>query len=128
MKNWEFTLPNCLRLQKGRADMLSTPGFHHLHLNSLDPEAAIAFYTRQFPSTPKTSRGGLPALQSPNNVLILFTQVATAPATTPQTAIWHFGWHVTDSRARLEGYQSRSEGAVVPLYTEDNGGDVCGVI
>ena len=79
--------------------MLSTPGFHHLHLNSLAPEAAIAFYTRQFPSTAKTSWGGLPALQSPNNVLILFTQVATAPATTPQTAIWHFGWHVTDSRA-----------------------------
>ena len=31
--------------------MLATPGFHHLHLNSVDPEAAIDFYTRQFPST-----------------------------------------------------------------------------
>ena len=73
--------------------MLTVPGFHHLHLNSLDPEAAIAFYTRQFPSTAKTNWGGLPALQSPTKVLILFTQVATAPATAPQTAIWHFGWH-----------------------------------
>ena len=26
--------------------------------------------------------------------------------TSPQTAIWHFGWHVTDSRARLEEYKA----------------------
>jgi len=104
--------------------MLSVPGFHHLHLNSTDPEAAIAFYTRQFPSTAKTNWGGLPALQSPNNVLILFTQVATPPATAPQTAIWHFGWHVTDSRARLEEYRSRPEVTLEPLYTGDDGGTV----
>ena len=66
--------------------MLAAPGFHHLHLNTLDPEAAIAFYTRQFPSTAKASWGGLPALQSPTKVLILFTKVATAPVTSPQTA------------------------------------------
>src|SRR5512145_3507572 len=104
--------------------MLSAPGFHHLHLNSTDPEAAIAFYTRQFPSTAKTSWGGLPALQSPTNVLILFTQVATPPATAPQSAIWHFGWHVTDSRARLEEYKSRPDVTLVPLYTGDDGGTV----
>ena len=104
--------------------MLSVPGFHHLHLNSTDPEAAIAFYTRQFPSTAKASWGGLPALQSPNNVLILFTKVATAPVTSPQTAIWHFGWHVTDSRARLEEYQSQPDVTLVPLHTGDDDGVV----
>jgi glyoxalase/bleomycin resistance protein/dioxygenase superfamily protein len=104
--------------------MLSVPGFHHLHLNSLDPEAAIAFYTMQFPSTAQTSWGGLPALQSPNNVLILFTKVDTAPATSPQTAIWHFGWHVPDTRARLEVYKSRQDVKLLPLYTGDNGGIV----
>lgn len=104
--------------------MLSTPGFHHLHLNSVDPEAAITFYTRQFPSTVRTSWGGLPALQSPKNVLILFSQVASAPATAPQTAIWHFGWHVPDARERLEVYKDRPEVTLVPLYTGDNGGTV----
>ncbi|HSF32554.1 MAG TPA: VOC family protein [Candidatus Tectomicrobia bacterium] len=104
--------------------MLSVPGFHHLHLNSLDPEAAIAFYTKQFPSTAKTSWGGLSALQSPNNVLILFTKVDTAPATSPQTAIWHFGWHVPDTRARLEVYKGRQEVKLLPLYTGDDGGTV----
>jgi hypothetical protein len=104
--------------------MLSVPGFHHLHLNSLDPEAAIAFYTKQFPSTAKTSWGGLPALQSPNNALILFSTVDTAPAMSPQTAIWHFGWHVPDSRARLDVYKSRQDVELLPLYTGDDGGTV----
>ncbi len=104
--------------------MLSAPGFHHLHLNSTDPEAAIAFYTRQFPSTAKASWGGLPALQSPTNVLILFTQVATAPVTSPQTAIWHFGWHVTDTRASLDSYKGRTGVTLLPLYTTDEGGSV----
>src|SRR5439155_417097 len=49
--------------------MLPTPGFHHLHLRSVDPDAAIDFYTRQFPTTRKTRWGGMPALASPNDAL-----------------------------------------------------------
>ncbi len=104
--------------------MRQPPGFHHLHLNSLDPDAAIAFYTRQFPTTRPTTWGGLPALASPNDVLILFTKVPTAPPTSPQTAIWHFGWHVTDSRESLERYRRRSDVTLLPLYTGDDGGSV----
>ena len=33
--------------------MLAPPKFHHLHLNSTDPDTAIDFYVRQFPSTAK---------------------------------------------------------------------------
>ncbi len=29
--------------------MLEVPRFHHLHLNSVDPDAAIDFYVRHFP-------------------------------------------------------------------------------
>src|SRR5205085_8560132 len=67
-------------------DMLDAPGFHHLHLNSMNPEAAIDFYVRHFPRSGKTTWGGLPALSAPNDVLVLFTSVATAPPTSPQTA------------------------------------------
>jgi hypothetical protein len=56
--------------------MLPAPGFHHLHLDSVDPDTAIDFYVRQFPTSTKTSWGGLPALSAPNNVLVLFTQDA----------------------------------------------------
>src|SRR5262245_10244334 len=106
------------------ASALPTPGFHHLHLNSVDPDAAIAFYCRQFATSAGTSWGGFRALAAPNDVLILFTRVATAPATSPQSAIWHFGWHVPDTRRALESYQSRPDVKLLPLYTTDAGASV----
>src|SRR5580704_1840123 len=104
--------------------MLPTPGFHHLHLNSVDPDAAIDFYTRQFPSTEKTRWGGHPALKSPNDVLILFTKVGRPAPSAPQSAIWHFGWHVIDARASLATYKTRPEVELLPLYTTEAGGSV----
>jgi catechol 2,3-dioxygenase-like lactoylglutathione lyase family enzyme len=104
--------------------MLAAPGFHHLHLNSIDPDAAIDFYVRQFATSAKATWGGLPALRAPNDVLVLFTKVATPPPTSPQTAIWHFGWHVPDTRASLDSYQGRSDVTLLPLYTTDEGGEV----
>jgi hypothetical protein len=104
--------------------MLPAPGFHHLHLNSLDPEAATAFDVRQFPRSARTNWGGFPALSAPNDVLLLFSKVAIAPPTTPQTAIWHFGWHVADTQASLRSYQARADTQLLPLYTTEDGGSV----
>ncbi len=104
--------------------MLATPKFHHLHLNSVDPNSAIAFYTRTFASTVKDSWGGFLALKSPNDVMVLFTKVDTPPTSEPQSAIWHFGWHVTDARRSLEIYSSRQEVELLPLYTSEEGGSV----
>jgi catechol 2,3-dioxygenase-like lactoylglutathione lyase family enzyme len=100
------------------------PGFHHIHLNSVDPDAALSFYTEQFPSTARASWGGLPALRSPNNVLLLFNKVATPPTIEPQSALWHFGWHVTDVRKSLATYKSRPNVKLLPLYTTEEGGAV----
>src|ERR1051326_2077659 len=104
--------------------MLPTPRFHHLHLNSVDPDISIACYTRQFPSTEKGEWAGLPALLSPNNVMILFTKVARPPAVSPASAIWHFGWHVPDVRANIERYKARPDVRLLPLYTTGEGGSV----
>ena len=104
--------------------MLTTPSFHHLHLNSFDPDAAIDFYTEQFTTTSRTMWGGLPALESPNRVLVLFTKVPTPPAISPQTAIWHFGWHTVDARVSLETYKTREGLKLLPLYTGDEDGTV----
>ena len=102
---------------------LPAPGFHHLHLNSMNPDAAIAFYVKAFPSTSKATWGGLPALKSPNNVLVLFTKVDQPPATQPQTAVWHFGWHVTNERATMA--RLRADGVtLLPLYVAEEGGTV----
>src|SRR6266850_1761000 len=86
-------------------ETLPAPGFHHLHLNSVDPDAAIAFYVRQFPRSRPTRWGGLPALAAPNDVLVLFT-------------------HVTDTHKSLESYKSRPDVTLLPLYTTGEGGAV----
>lgn len=107
----------------GPADALPVPGFHHLHLNSLNPDAAIDFYMRQFPSTSKATVAGFPALKA-GKVYVLFTKVSAPPPTEPQTAIWHFGWHVVDVRKNLATYKERKEVHLLPLYTTDEGGYV----
>jgi len=105
-------------------DVLPSPGFHHLHLNSIDPDAAIAFYARHFPTSSKRTWAGLPALAAPNDVLVLFTRVAAPAPTTPQSAIWHFGWHVPDAQASRMAFGARPDLELLPLYTTDEGGSV----
>ncbi len=104
--------------------MLPTPRFHHLHLRSVDPDAAIDFYVRQFPSGTKGEWGGFPALLSPNDCMILFEKVASPPPSEPQSAIWHFGWHVTDVRAAATTFAGRPEVTIAPLYTGVGDGSV----
>lgn len=102
---------------------LLTPAFHHLHLNSINPDAAIEVYTKLFPATSKTTFAGQPALHSPNNVLLLFNKVAAPPPTQPQTAFWHFGWHVTDVHKSIQAFVERGA-TLLPLYTGDGSGTV----
>ncbi len=102
---------------------LPTPGFHHLHLNSVDPAAAIEFYMQAFPATSRTTFAGQPALASPNQVLVLFNKVGTPPATEPHTAYWHFGWHVVDVRAARDRFLKQNI-TLLPLYTGDGTGTV----
>ncbi len=110
--------PAVLGAAAPQTDDLGVPGFHHLHLLSTDPDAAIRWYTEQFKSTSRTTWEGMPALASPNNVLLVFTKVDKPPLTSPQTAIWHFGWNVTDERAKYADYQARHV-PLAPLYTGD---------
>ena len=57
-------------------------------------------------------------------MLVLFDKVAAPPSSEPQSAIWHFGWHVTDARATLATFKARPEVTLLPLYTTDAGGSV----
>ena len=109
-----------LPLSHAAGQELAPPHFHHLALNSTDPEAAIAFYRREFPSAAPASWEGLPALASPTHVMIVFQKVdAPAPADPEVTAYWHFGWAVPDSRKSLEIF--RSQNLLMPFYTDDRG-------
>lgn len=96
---------------------LPTPGFHHLHLNSPDPQAEIAFYSKYFTSSKPDTFDGKPALKA-LNVWLLFNKVAKrAPMNDePQTAVWHYGWNVTDERAYLAKYHELNA-PIMPLFT-----------
>jgi catechol 2,3-dioxygenase-like lactoylglutathione lyase family enzyme len=101
---------------------LPAPGFHHLHLNSTNPDAAIDFYAKQFPSSSRTTFAGAPALKI-GKAYILFTKVSTPAPIEPQTAIWHFGWHVTDVRQNMARYKETGV-KLLPLITSPEGGEV----
>ena len=105
---------------RATAQDLAPPHFHHLALNSTNPDAAIDFYLREFPTATRTSWEGLPALAAPTHVLIVFQKVSAPPPADPDTtAYWHFGWAVVDSRKALETFKSQN--LLVPFYTDDQG-------
>lgn len=104
--------------------MLEAPGFHHLHLNSTAPTEAAEFYAGRFANVRTTTWGGMPAIWSPTNVLVLFENVDAPPPTSPATAFWHFGWHVPDTRATRDKFVARGDTTMLPLYTGDGDGSV----
>ena len=83
--------------------------FHHVHLNSVDPTAAAAYYPKPFEaSATKTTFNGYEAVKS-GNIYVLFTKVSTPPLTEltgPQTSVWHFGWNTPDSRKYDERFRA----------------------
>ena len=89
-------------------------GFHHVHLNSTDPAAATAFYTKTFDVTSRTTVSGLDAVQS-EKIYLLFNRVAAAPATLPDTAIWHFGWGSTAMEEDFAKHQANGIQFATPL-------------
>ena len=101
---------------------LPQPGFHHLHLNSTDPEAAVDYFTKYFTTSSRTSFDGKPALKIGKG-WILINKVATAPPLMPQTAVWHYGWNVTDERASVPALQAKGA-KFLPLWTGDGDGFV----
>jgi catechol 2,3-dioxygenase-like lactoylglutathione lyase family enzyme len=83
--------------------------FHHVHLNSVNPAAAAAYYPKPFAeSATKTTFNGHEAVKT-GNVYILFTKVNAPPQnelTGPQTSVWHFGWNTPDSRKYNEKFRA----------------------
>lgn len=86
-----------------------TTGFHHVHLNSLDPSKAIDFYTNTFDVTKKIRLAGFDAVQS-EKIYLLFNKVKKPPAISPDSAIWHFGW---GSTAMETDYQKHIDKGVI---------------
>jgi hypothetical protein len=88
----------------------SAPQLHHVGLNSVDPERAIEWYLKVWPSAKRTTVAGFPAVAA--DMLLLFTKVdRPLPGawrddlhrSEPQSAFWHIGanTNTTDMAPRL---------------------------
>jgi catechol 2,3-dioxygenase-like lactoylglutathione lyase family enzyme len=88
------------------------PPLHHVGLNSVDPEAAIAWYRRLWPTAVRTEVAGEPGVQG--EMLLLFQRVAAPPPgawsnaahrSVPQSAFWHIGAYTNTSTLpqRIQG-------------------------
>jgi len=115
-----------LFLSSGRPAYMQAPAaavspshFHHIHLNSLNPSAAADYYIKAFPTSTKVNIAGFEGLKTVN-VSVLFTKVNTPPPTGPASAIWHFGWLVPDSRARLETFKTMGL-TTLPMFATPDG-------
>ena len=71
--------------------------FHHVHLNSTDPAAAIEFYTHHF-DCEKSSYKGQDAVWAQKSWL-LFNKVSSPAPSDVVSAIWHIGWGAEDMPA-----------------------------
>jgi Glyoxalase/Bleomycin resistance protein/Dioxygenase superfamily len=83
--------------------------FHHVHLNSVDPVGAAAYYPKPFPqSAARTTFNGFDAVKT-GTIYLLFSRVNTPPQnelTGPQTSVWHFGWNTPNSRQYNERFRA----------------------
>jgi len=117
-------LLGCGHVALAQTAPLPAPSFHHLMLNTVNPDAAIAFYTKAFPTTKRTSWGGYPAISSPTNVLVLFNKVSAPPVSDANvTAFWHFGWNPPDQRQKVAALQAEGF-KFAPLWTGIGDGSV----
>jgi catechol 2,3-dioxygenase-like lactoylglutathione lyase family enzyme len=78
-----------------------TARFHHVHLNTTDPAAAIDFYTTKFKARKARFAGLMDAVWTGDSWL-LFTKVPTSPASDLESALWHIGWGAEDMKTTYQ--------------------------
>ncbi|MEO8337742.1 MAG: VOC family protein [bacterium] len=100
----------CTQALGAQSERLPPPKLHHVGLNSVDPDAAIAWYLKLWPTAHRTTLAGQPGVEG--EMLLLFTQVDHPPPgawsdslhrSEPQSAFWHIGasTNTTDIAVRL---------------------------
>src|SRR5690348_13867508 len=76
--------------------------FHHVHLNSLNPDLAMGWYTRHFDAE-RAKFGGEDALWVGNS-WILFNKVDQPPPFKVTTALYHIGWGAENAKADYDKF------------------------
>ena len=109
------------------ASPLPMPRFHHIHINSVNPQNSVEWYATFWPHGRKTTFAGMPAFLG-DDVYLVYSKVAkqapgafdsTLQRSVPQSAFWTFGSTFTDTMGlvdRLTKLDSRRF-AFLPVYT-----------
>jgi beta-lactamase superfamily II metal-dependent hydrolase len=96
--------------QSASASMLPMPRFHHIHLNSVDPDKSLDWYSKYWTAGKKTMVAGFPAFQG-GDLYLLYTKVSKqAPGafdkklhrSVPQSAFWTFGSGIVDTAGLVD--------------------------
>ncbi len=91
----------------------SGSGFHHVHLNSTDPAAAIAWYNKTFPVTSRATVAGFDGIAT-EKIHLLFNRT-NKPTSALDSPIWHFGWGSPDMAADFAMHQANGVKFATPL-------------
>ena len=113
---------------EGAAPAFSPPSFHHIHVNSTDPERSLDWWSTLWPAGERTTVEGLPAFAA-DGVALVYTEVESpAPGgfdperrqSIPQSPFWTTG-PSTDGLAlyeRLTALDPEGERfRFLPVYT-----------
>src|SRR5215218_6249778 len=67
------------RPQAASASALPLPKYHHIHLNSANPNRSLDWYAKYWPAGKKTTVAGFPAFEGGNGLSLLYTKVDKQP-------------------------------------------------
>lgn len=87
------------------APLIPGAHWHHVHLNSTDPDASAAFYAKHFKADIASFSGADAAVKA-QNVWLLFTKVDDPAPTEFVTPIWHVGWGAPDPQSTYKRQQA----------------------
>jgi catechol 2,3-dioxygenase-like lactoylglutathione lyase family enzyme len=109
-----LVFPAAAALAQQTAPAQPTARFHHVHLNTTNPAAAVDFYASHFKARKEKFAGTSDAIWTGDSWL-LFTKVATPPHADLVSSIWHIGWGAEDVPATYQKQLERGTRFATPL-------------
>lgn len=84
--------------QEASAPKIEPAHFHHVRINTTDPQQSMEFYRRVVGAVKLPYRGG-PEVLLVDRAFLIFNQVATPPPWELTSGLYHIGWGCKDAEA-----------------------------
>lgn len=109
------TFPEGVTVEVMEDKQLATPvAFHHIHESVTDPDAAQAWYMKEF-GAEKGSRRNLPAAMMPGHMEIDFLKARMPAEGTKGRSLDHIGFEVKDLEATMKRLQADGVKIDIPM-------------